>query len=78
VLGAVRDSRPFSTLAKIPPLGGELAGVVTADDAELEEPDWRRVNGSLMLGSKKLGKIGLVAEIPLSRTISVVVIVTPL
>jgi hypothetical protein len=80
VLGEVRNSRPRPALAKRPSFGGELAGVVTADDAadsaELEEVEWRREKGSLMLGSKKLGKTGFVAEMPLSRTISAVVMLT--
>jgi hypothetical protein len=41
VFGEVRISRPCPVLAKRPSFGGELAGVVTADDAadsaELEE-----------------------------------------
>jgi hypothetical protein len=78
VFGEVRDSRPRPDLDKRPSFGGELAGVVTADDAadsaELEEVEWRRPEkGSLILGNRKLGKTGFVAEMPLSRTISAVV-----
>ncbi|KAK2681343.1 hypothetical protein RAB80_003136 [Fusarium oxysporum f. sp. vasinfectum] len=81
VFGDVRDNRPLGAFARIPSFGGELAGVVTAEDAadsaELEETEWRREKGSLMLGSKKVGKTGLVAEMPLSRTISAMVKLTP-
>lgn len=83
VFGEVRDNRPLSDFAKGPSFGGELAGVVTAEEAadsvaELEEAEWRREKGSLMLGSRKLGKTGFVAEMPLSRTISAMIIPIPL
>ena len=80
VFGEVRNNLPRPDLDKRPSFGGELAGVVTADDAadsaELEEVEWRREKGSLMLGSRKVGKTGFVAEMPLSRTISAVVMLT--
>lgn len=76
VFGEVRNSRLRPAFVKTPSFGGELAGVVTAEDAadsaELEDVEWRREKGSLMLGSKKLGKTGFVAEMPLSRTIATV------
>lgn len=58
VFGAVLVSRePFSAFVKGPWFGGELAGVVTAEEAaesvaELEEAEWRREKGSLMLDSR--------------------------
>lgn len=58
VLGAALDSRvPVARFVNGVLLGGELAGVVTADDAgesaeDEDEAEWRREKGSLKLGSR--------------------------
>ena len=74
VLGATRESRgEVLDLDNGPSLGGELAGVVTDDSGESppdeeEDDERRRRNGNLKLGRRYVGKIGLVAEMPFSRT----------
>lgn len=79
VFGATRESRAVVDLVSGPSFGGEFAGVVATDEDgesssdEDESSEWRRRrNGNLKLGSRYVGKIGLVAEMPLSRTISAV------
>lgn len=79
MFGATRESRgELDALDKSPWAGGELAGVVAADEEgesapdEDEDDERRRRNENLKVGSKYAGKIGLVAEMPLSRTISAV------
>lgn len=62
VLGAVLDSRVLAArFVNGVLLGGELAGVVTADDTgesaededeDEDEAEWRREKGSLKLGSR--------------------------
>jgi hypothetical protein len=55
--------------------GGELLGVVLPDldnegtDHDVDEARRRNRGGRLKLGSRYVGKVGLVAEMPLSRTI---------
>lgn len=74
---ATRDNRvPAPSFDKAVRLGGELDGVVAADEFDdspddEEEAECRRENGSLKVGSRYTGKMGLVAEMPLSRTISI-------